>query len=159
MKEKKPNDERLFRDVNHVLNGIIVILVIVLMIPLSIALRSIIPPTETQVSDSPIPASHSNAIKEGLDVDTGLIAEGNYLLVKSTCTACHSSDLILQSKFTKETWVEKIRWMQRTQKLWDLGESEEPILDYLAKYYGPDSVMVSFRKPPLTDIEWYVLKD
>ena len=159
MTENKPSDEPLFRDLNHVLNGIIATLLLVLMIPLTIALRTFIPSAETQVPDIPVAASHSNAIKEGTDVDTGLIAEGNYLLVKSTCTACHSSDLILQSKFTKETWLGKIRWMQRTQKLWDLGENEEPILNYLAKYYGPDSVMTSFRKPPLTDIQWYVLEE
>lgn len=157
--ENKPNDQRLLRDFNHVLTGIIVTLLLILMIPLTVTVRTLIPQPKTPVLESTVASSHSNSTKEGIDVETGLIAEGNYLLVKSTCTACHSSDLILQSKFTKETWVEKIRWMQRTQKLWDLGESEEPILDYLAKYYGPDSVMVSFRKPPLTNIQWYVLKE
>ncbi|MFD2933827.1 hypothetical protein [Spirosoma flavum] len=52
------------------------------------------------------------------------------------CTACHSSKLILQSHFDQEKWIKRIRWMQRTQKLWDLGDTEKPILAYLTKYYG-----------------------
>ena len=91
MKENKPHDERLFRDINHVLNGITATLLLVLMIPLTVALRTFIPSAETQVSDIRVVADHSNAVAEGLDVDTGLIAEGNYLLVKSTCTACSAS--------------------------------------------------------------------
>ncbi len=47
--------------------------------------------------------------------------------------------------------------MAEKQKLWNLGDNEKPILDYLEKYYGPDSVQVAFRRPPLRDIVWYKL--
>ena len=160
MDHHNTNDEKLFRDVDRILTAIIVSLVIIFAIPLTLAYKALVPERVTSVLDDTPPAVHdSNAIRDGLDVETGLIAEGNYQLVKSTCTACHSSDLILHSAFDRETWIEKIRWMQRSQKLWDLGQSEDPILDYLEKYYGPDSAMVAFRKPPLKDIHWYVLED
>jgi len=96
-------------------------------------------------------------VLNGLDVKTGLIAKGDFKLVKTTCTACHSSSIIVRSRLSRNTWIEKIRWMQAKQKLWDLGANEKPILDYLEKYYGPDSISVAFRRQPLKDIVWYRL--
>lgn len=66
--------------------------------------------------------------------------------VRRNCTVCHSAALITQSRATREGWLEMIRWMQDTQRLWPLGENEEVILDYLAANYSP-----SFRgrRPPL----------
>lgn len=71
------------------------------------------------------------------DPETGLAIDDQLMLVKGQCTACHSSKLILQSRFSREKWIERIRWMQRTQNLWDLGESEPAIVAYLTKHYGP----------------------
>lgn len=96
-------------------------------------------------------------IKEGKDVGTGLLADEGMQIVKSTCTACHSSRLILQNRFTREGWQEKIVWMQETQGLWDLGENEEVILDYLAANYAPKAF--KGRRLPLRNIEWYTLED
>jgi len=98
-----------------------------------------------------------NVIVNGLDGQTSLVAKGDYMLVKTTCTACHSSSLILNAKLSRSIWIDKIKWMQAKQKLWDLGANEKPILDYLEKYYGPDSISIAFRKPPLKDIKWYTL--
>jgi hypothetical protein len=88
--------------------------------------------------------------------NTGLVMGENYELVIAHCTACHSSKIILQYGATRETWLEKIRWMQQYHKLWDLAESEPKVLDYLAKYYPP-STKIS-RKKPLGVIQWYDLK-
>ena len=93
--------------------------------------------------------------KKGLDPTTGLVIDEGLDMVRAHCTACHSSKLITQFGGTREVWIEKIRWMQRTQNLWDLGESEPPILDYLVKHYGP--VDAFDRREPLKDIEWYKL--
>lgn len=112
--------------------------------------------TEVDVIDT---TAVTNITIEGKDAESGLVAKGDFLLVKNTCTACHSSSLILQAKFSRQTWIEKIRWMQAKQKLWDLGSSEQPILDYLETFYGPDSVSMYFRKPPLKNIQWYKLED
>lgn len=92
------------------------------------------------------------------DPETGLAIDPQLMLVKGQCTACHSSKLILQSRFSRDKWIERIRWMQRTQKLWDLGESEPIILDYLVKYYGPATGSFDGRREPLQSIKWYKLE-
>lgn len=101
---------------------------------------------ETQI-EAPI-----EEIVDGVDLTSGLVAEGDYLLVKTTCTACHSGKLVTQNRATREGWEEMIRWMQATQKLWDLGETEGPILDYLAEHYSPE---YQGRRANLVVEEWY----
>ena len=89
------------------------------------------------------------------DVATGLVVSEHLNLVISHCTACHSSKLITQFHTDRQGWLEKIRWMQQKQKLWDLGEAEPKILDYLAKNYPP--VEKVNRRPNLKKIDWYKL--
>lgn len=91
-------------------------------------------------------------IVDGKDVETGLIADEHYLLVKTNCTSCHSAQLITQNRATREGWESMIRWMQANQKLWDLGENESLILDYLSKNYAPEA---SGRRKNLENIDWY----
>lgn len=90
-----------------------------------------------------------------LDPESGLVLDETMPIVKGQCTACHSSKLILQSHFDRDKWIERIRWMQRTQKLWDLGETEKPILDYLTKYYGPLETPFDGRRLPLSAPTWH----
>ncbi|WP_288428911.1 hypothetical protein [uncultured Spirosoma sp.] len=90
-----------------------------------------------------------------VDAETGLTVDDNMVLVKGQCTVCHTSKLILQSHFDRDKWVERIRWMQRTQKLWDLGETEKPILDYLVKNYGPLPIQFDGRRLPLDPPRWH----
>lgn len=71
-----------------------------------------------------------------LDPESGLVMTGDWQIVKGYCAACHSTKLITQAGKTREGWIESIRWMQRTQGLWDLGPTEPGILDYLAANYG-----------------------
>lgn len=101
--------------------------------------------------------SMADSIKK--DPETGLVVDDQLLLVKGQCTACHSSKLILQSHFSREKWIERIRWMQRTQKLWDLGESEPAIVSYLVKHYGPVERTFDGRREPLTGVKWHKLSD
>ena len=96
-------------------------------------------------------------IVNGKDVETGLLAAEGLQVVKVSCTGCHSSKLIIQNRMTRKEWHEKIVWMQETQGLWDLGENESVILDYLAENYGPK--LRSGRRPPLENIEWYELEN
>ncbi|GAB3892738.1 hypothetical protein GCM10028803_05910 [Larkinella knui] len=110
------------------------------------------------------PASSSRqtkipAVADSLKQDpaTGLVVDERLNLVVAQCTACHSSKLILQNRFTRDGWKEKIRWMQRTQKLWDLGETEPVVLDYLVKYYGPEQKTFDGRRKPLPTVQWYKL--
>ncbi len=94
-------------------------------------------------------------IENGIDVSTGFVAEGDFMLVRSTCTACHSAKLVLQNRATREGWKEMIVWMQETQKLWDLGENEDKILDYLATHYGP---VKKGRRSPVKVNSWYEIQ-
>ena len=93
----------------------------------------------------------------GIDAETGLVASAGLELVKNNCTNCHSSALIIQNRFTREGWHEKIVWMQETQGLWPLGENEDAILDYLAENYAP--APYQGRRAPLDGIEWYELEN
>ena len=91
-----------------------------------------------------------------IDKATGLIVDKGLDIVTAHCTGCHSSKLITQFHTDRAGWLEKIRWMQQKQKLWQLGDAEPVILDYLAKNY-PASETVN-RRAALKGIEWYKLK-
>lgn len=95
-------------------------------------------------------------IENGIDVTSGLLADEGYKVVRQVCTSCHSSKQVIENRATREGWLTTIRWMQKTQKLWDLGKNEELILNYLAKNYAPEN---KGRRQQLTGIEWYVLKN
>jgi hypothetical protein len=101
------------------------------------------------------PAPADPMVVEGIHTPTGLIADAGYLLVRNNCGSCHSFELIRNKRATREGWLSTIRWMQRTQNLWNLGENEKPILDYLAKNYAPED---TGRRKQLTGIEWYKLE-
>lgn len=107
---------------------------------------------EVKEREAKEPTAHSTS---ALDPESGLVTEGAFLLVKSQCTGCHSGKLITQNRATREGWLEMIRWMQETQKLWDLGVNEDAILDYLATYYAPE---YKGRRASLTEINWYELE-
>ena len=55
------------------------------------------------------------------------------------CTACHSGSLITQNRMTRDGWLKTIRWMQKEQGLWPLGEHEERVLNYLERHYFPQT--------------------
>ncbi len=86
---------------------------------------------------------------------TGLAMGEGYEIVRATCTACHSAKLVTQNRATRAGWEEMIRWMQAKQGLWDLGENEAAILDYLATHYGVEEQ--DGRRANLEDISWYIL--
>lgn len=108
---------------------------------------------ESKLNNEPF----SGEVVDGKDVVTGLVVGEGFEIVRTTCTGCHSSAIILQNRFTREGWKEKIVWMQQTQGLWDLGENEPAILDYLAAHYAPEAP--KGRRIPLKDIEWYELEN
>ena len=96
----------------------------------------------------------SDEIQNGFHVETGFVEGEGLQLVIANCTNCHSAKLVTQNRFTKEGWTNVIRWMQETQGLWDLGNNEEVIVAYLAKYYAPES---RGRRKAL-QVEWYELE-
>ncbi|HMQ59994.1 MAG TPA: hypothetical protein PKE06_04955 [Flavilitoribacter sp.] len=98
-----------------------------------------------------------NRVEDGIHLATGLIYADGFETVRKNCTACHSGKLVAQNKATREGWEETIRWMQATQGLWDLGDAEAEILDYLAANYAPAE---TGRRTNLDveNIEWYMLE-
>ncbi|MCB0738931.1 MAG: hypothetical protein KDC92_15590 [Bacteroidetes bacterium] len=102
------------------------------------------------------PASEPKLAVGSTDPISGFVVDekGHFELVRTTCGACHSTALVTQNRATRQGWKDLIVWMQETQKLWDLGENEEPILDYLSTHYAPTQ---KGRRPNLTGIEWYEL--
>jgi len=95
-------------------------------------------------------------IKNGVHVRTGFIEAPGMQETINNCTNCHSAQLVIQNRMNKERWQTTIDWMQETQNLWDLGDKENIIIDYLVKNYPPSS---KGRREALTNVLWYELKD
>jgi len=100
--------------------------------------------------------SRVSEFKNGSHLTTGFAEDENLQLVIGNCTSCHSAKLVTQNRATRDGWKSMIEWMQETQGLWELGDNEPLILDYLAKHYGPKK---QGRRAPLNDIDWYDLED
>lgn len=91
-----------------------------------------------------------------LKIDHDFILSEGVEVVIANCTGCHSSKLVTQNRATREGWRSMIVWMQETQNLWDLGNNEKVILDYLERNYSPKYIG---RRQQITNIDWYVLND
>ena len=111
-------------------------------------------PTE-EIELPPI-EKRSEGIGSEVDPQTGFVKDVGMTETIANCTSCHSAELVTQNRMTKEGWLFTIRWMQESQNLWDLGANEKIILDYLAKNYAPKK---KGRRAPLSNIEWYALKE
>lgn len=96
-----------------------------------------------------------NLVTNGIHVRTGLVAADGFMTVVNNCTNCHSAKLIVQNRMNEERWKATIKWMQETQNLWELGENEQIIVDYLVTNYPPQQ---KGRRQNLENIEWYALK-
>ncbi|WP_090334683.1 hypothetical protein [Dyadobacter koreensis] len=134
---------------------------LIVFLGLGIVLSSFRPETESNIkfSSNDFSLISTNTFASDttkLDKETGLVVDENLYMVKAQCTGCHSTKLISANHFTRDGWKQKIRWMQANHNLWDLGETEKQVLDYLEKNYAPQQ-MVS-RRAPLKDIKWYDLK-
>ncbi|PRX56496.1 monoheme cytochrome C [Flagellimonas meridianipacifica] len=111
-------------------------------------------PDKTDLVD--IQEVEEDLIENGIHVATGFVDGDGLTEVIQNCTNCHSAKLVTQNRMSKEGWVATIRWMQETQNLWDLGNNEEIIVNYLATNYAPDK---KGRRDILTDIDWYTLEE
>jgi len=160
MADKRPDIKLDVAGLVHMLYNQLVILSVVVILAIIgytvyiTYLESYYLPEPDQPIVAVAPVAPASGIVNGVDVETGLIAEGEWEIVRANCTSCHSAKLITQNRQTKEGWHGLIVWMQETQGLWDLGENEDLILNYLSTHYAPED---KGRRAPLKDIEWYVL--
>lgn len=90
--------------------------------------------------------SATSYAKDNIDPVSGLVVDSGFEIVRAHCMACHSAKLVTQNRMTRENWLDTLRWMQKSQGLWDLGKNEKVILDYLAANYSP---VPSSRRPPI----------
>lgn len=104
----------------------------------------------------PTGAKEVGQLEKSIDSVSGFIQAPGLRETIVNCTSCHSAQLVTQNRMTKEGWLSTIRWMQKTQNLWDLGENEPIILEYLATNYAP---VEKGRRENLKVEEWYVLED
>jgi len=75
-----------------------------------------------------------------VDEATGLIKAPGWEQVRAHCGGCHSHKLVTQQRGTRQAWLDRIRWMQATQNLWQFQpEVEDAILSYLAENYPPQA--------------------
>ena len=95
-------------------------------------------------------------IENGIHIRTGFVDDEGLMTVVNNCTNCHSAKLVTQNRMSKERWAATIKWMQKTQNLWDLGANEAIIVNYLAKNYAPNE---KGRRENLSQVEWYELDD
>jgi hypothetical protein len=95
-------------------------------------------------------------VEDGIHVRTGLIDAEGLMTVVNNCTNCHSAKLVTQNRMSAERWNETIIWMQETQNLWDLGDNQEIIVNYLVSNYP---VVDKGRRENLINIEWYDLEN
>ncbi|MFD1008804.1 MULTISPECIES: hypothetical protein [Oceanisphaera] len=81
------------------------------------------------------------------DPQTGFIIAPGWETVRNNCIACHSASLVTQNSGSREHWLSLIRWMQKSQGLWQFdANTEGTILEYLSSAYGPKQ---DARRPPL----------
>ena len=89
----------------------------------------------------------ANAAKVKYDKATGLKVAPGMDVVIANCTVCHSAKFITLQKGDRDTWLQMIRWMQKTQGLWEFdAKTEDTILTYLEKNYPPGKAS---RRPNL----------
>ena len=95
-------------------------------------------------------------VENGIHVRTGFIDAPGMMVTVQNCTNCHSAKLVMQNRMNADRWKSTIKWMQETQNLWDLGENEAVIINYLVTNYPPKKLG---RRAVLTDIEWYQFEE
>ena len=115
-------------------------------------------PSADAVATSPQALPQSDEVVDGIHIQNGLAEGPGYREVLVNCTACHSAQLVTQNRGDRNRWEQIIRWMQETQGLWDLGDNESVILDYLAANYPPEVINRRMNLDQAA-IEWFVLSD
>ena len=158
-KDNKSNfDIQFYRRIGMLISAVSAVLVIVIVFFLYLAFSSQVRMSKkiSHAQEIVVEEDDFDKVENGIHVATGLAFDDNFQVVRSSCTSCHSAQLIIQNRSTREGWEEIIRWMQATQGLTDLGDREPMILDYLAKHYAPKE---TGRRPniDIASIEWYNL--
>ena len=72
-----------------------------------------------------------------VDADTGLIIAPGWEMAAAHCGGCHSHALVTAQRGDSDFWLSNIRWMQKTQNLWEIPQAQEQVLlAYLETNYN-----------------------
>ena len=67
--------------------------------------------------------------------------------VLGLCGTCHSMKLVTQQGLSRSTWAEVLEFMVEEQEMAELEpEDETLVLDYLARFYGPDRLARTMKR-------------
>ncbi|TDT45093.1 hypothetical protein CLV90_2176 [Maribacter spongiicola] len=160
---KEQNHGKLKRDFKSLYRKILLASVVVAIVGIALIYFMVDPSLsafkanepDTEIVDMPV-EDDFDKIENGIHSRTGFIDAPGMTETIQNCTNCHSSKLVIQNRMNAERWKTTIKWMQETQNLWDLGENEAVIINYLVTNYPPKKVG---RRAVLTDIEWYQLEE
>jgi len=64
--------------------------------------------------------------------------------VEAACYECHSADILVQQRLTQRQWTATVEKMMRWGAVVP-AEKKTPIIDYLAKHFGPENKFVPTR--------------
>ncbi len=92
-------------------------------------------------------SSPASAADAEVDANTGLIIAPGWEMAAAHCGGCHSHALVTAQRGDADFWRTTIRWMQKTQNLWQIPPPQEAgLLAYLAENYNETDWG---RRPPL----------
>ena len=91
---------------------------------------------------SPLSVDNSDdilrAVFDASDDYSGLPRTGEYEYVELLCSSCHSLEIVMQQRATRERWSYMLTWMTEKQGMAELPpEDTEAIIEYLAEHFGP----------------------
>lgn len=154
------SEDKFLRKVKYLINlSTVSIVAAILVLPLYLLAPKIFKPNKQTENSSNVLVKveiDENRIENGIHVSTGFVEAEGLMTVVRNCTSCHSSKLILQNRMNREGWNTTIKWMQETQNLWDLGENQEVIVNYLVTNYPLEK---KGRRENLKNIDWYEIED
>ena len=160
---KNQNHNKLKRDFQELYRKIILACAVIGIGAIILVYLIIDPSFSTFKTDAPqtelvtVPEEDDyDKVENGIHVRTGFIDAPGMMVTVQNCTNCHSAKLVMQNRMNEERWKSTIKWMQETQNLWDLGENEAVIINYLVTNYPPKKLG---RRAVLTDIEWYQFEE
>lgn len=153
------NEGDFLKKINPIYRALIVLCALLIIKAISVIYFK--SPTETMEADldaqktTEQPNSNPDLIENGIHLRSGLLASDGLMDVVNNCTTCHSAKLVTQNRMDRAQWEATIRWMQETQGLWDLGDKQEVIINYLTTNYPP---LQKGRRQALSNIDWYTLE-
>ncbi len=149
-------DKEQIKKVQQLLNSAIFVLSIATILLLFLIYDPTFSIFDSTPNEALVTVVDEDKIENGIHLRTGLKDGKGLMTVVNNCTNCHSAKLVIQNRMNKERWDATIRWMQETQNLWDLGDNQKVIVDYLVTNYP---VLEKSRRENLANIDWYEIKD